>query len=211
MGKIFPSESPVARFLVRACIIRNDLVLAQEATGREYAREDEHRPGVPIYHLFVASAHYREAAKVIHEELEHPAVAKFVESLSPQTQQRLKRLTQSFTPWPGSFVETRLKPLRDTVFHYPTAEDVERALREIRESETGIDFRGGTYLDTRYTFADDVLMGITQEHIGADEAEIEATLTELATLIQEYVYFVHEAVTTYLDRFNEGLFRVDTY
>ena len=211
LGKAFPPESDVSRFLARICQIRNDLVLVQELAGLEYGRGEGHRPGVPIYLLLMGASHYREAAKILEEESESSGVRAFLDSLDPTTSARFENLEKSYSPWSGSFVEQRLKPLRDSTFHYPDAQAVRAALHQARGIDTGIDHGEGSYLETRYTFADDLLVNIVEGHMGVDQSEVEQTMEEVATLIQEFIYFVHGAVAAYLDRLNESLFTVEQY
>lgn len=205
LGSVFPPGSAVSRFLVRLAIIRNDLILTQRRTQSDYEKGDQDE-GVSMHLLYVTVSHFREAAKVLKEELEDPAVQSFVATLTKETRDRLGRIEASFTPWKGSFVEATLKPIRDAVFHYPEAEEVEAALRELHKSGASIDLGEGRHIDIRYSFADELLVRIVAGHLGSSTEELEASLQRVATLTLDYVYFVSEATVTYFKRLNRTAF-----
>lgn len=198
IGRAFPANSPVARFVTRLAVVTNDLMLTQENTGLEYERPGGGREGVPLYYLFTAGSHFREAVKLLDQDLKNPEVSAFVAGLPADPQARLSRLRSSYEPWKSSFVESRLKPLRDQTFHYPSDGDVTEALERAAPLRSGMDLGSGTYLETRYDFADQIITTLAAAALGESIDELQKTLERFAELMMDYVYFSHAVVTHYL-------------
>lgn len=208
MGDVFPADCTIARFLTRLCVVTNDLILNLENSSREQQRKGRERQGVSLYYLYTSCSHFREAVKVLDEDLSTPEVKAFVAELDSAAHTHLQSLLSSFTPWQGSFVETRLKPLRDLTFHYLPRSDVEESLRQSSGLVTSIDLGTGTYADTRYAFADQVITTVAAVAFGRDEHQMEESLDTFAGHVRSYVFFTHKAVAHYLHKCPKSVFTI---
>jgi hypothetical protein len=152
--------------------------------------------------FYLGCSHYREAVKALEFDLKKPDVKGFVDRLDVETLKTLKELRSGHVPWQGSFVERRLYPLRNCVFHYfsDADGDVElmKALSEVALKDSGI--RVGSFMQTRFYFADEI-MSVQAGRVLADkdgEEGLKEVITKLPGLIMNYLNFSHAAVEHYL-------------
>lgn len=205
---VFPPGDAVSQFLVGLCMAVNDVKLSikNDAMSPEQVTEGESN-----YSLYLMCAYYREAAKFLHDWLEHEQVAKFLEDLSPEDRQRLETLKASFTPWSGSFVENFVKPVRDVVFHYTTisASTLRACLERAANRKVDIEMGKGTYRESRYGFADEILATCIAEMWGDSESRLKIVIERVAELALNLVYFGHAAVALRLDQVDPAVLELD--
>ena len=190
---VFPPEDAVSQFLVGLCMAVNDVTLSIK---NDVALSEHGTAGEGNYSLYLMCAYYREAAKFLHLWLEDEQVAAFLEDLSPDHHKRLAKLRKSFTPWNGSFVQDSVKPVRDVVFHYTTISPstLRTCLERASDRRVDIELGAGTYRDSRYSFADEILATYIHEAWGASESQLNAIVERVADLVLDLVYFTHAAV-----------------
>jgi hypothetical protein len=210
IGTVLPASDSVARFVCGLAMAVNDLTLTNEQTSREVARTDTNRPGISLHHMYRLCAHYREAAKFLSDALADPRIAAFAHALPKEAVADLAALEASCTPWVGSFVETKLKPVRDVVFHYIdwSKPDLADAMAVAHDAESGIDIGSGSYAESRYGFADEVVRAAATKSWGSTEQEIASVLRELTGLVLALTRFGHAAVTAYLESRPRSVFRL---
>ena len=206
IGTVFPPGNPVARFVCGVAIAMNDLTLTNEHAASEFARTDGGRNGISLHNLYRLCAHYREAAKFLDDALDDPRVSGFVGTLSTEAQADLAVLQASYSPWHGSFVESKLKPVRDAVFHYMdwTKSDLTDAMATAANVDSGIELGRGTYAENRYEFADEIVRAHAAKPWGSTEKEITRVLRQLTELVLAFTRFGHVAVTAYLKSSPQG-------
>jgi hypothetical protein len=205
IGKVFPAGSPVARFIVRLCLAANDLNAVNKRSREEVMQSGE-GGNCGRYFFYLACAHYREAIKSIENDLRKPEVVKFVGKLDKDSQATLAKLQTAFTPWKGSFVETQLVPLRNSVFHYfsdPEGDaELALALAEASSKESRINLSPeNLLLNTRFDFADEVMAVLAGRALGGKDREkgLEEVLSRLPDLMVSYISFAHAALVYYLE------------
>ncbi|MCZ0936606.1 MAG: hypothetical protein OXJ54_15715 [Gemmatimonadetes bacterium] len=201
---VFPPEDAVSQFLVGLCMAINDVTLSIKLQG---ALLEQGTEGESNYSLYLMCAYYREAAKFLDDWLEKEPVSAFLGDLSPEDHRRLDRLRKSFTPWSGSFVEKSVKPVRDVVFHYTTISSSTLRTRLERASDHRVDIEmgSGTYQESRYGFADEILATYIHEAWGASESQLKAIVERVADLALDLVYFAHAAVDLRLGQVDPSL------
>jgi len=210
IGDVFPAEDRVAQFLVGLCMAMNDVTLVFQQmdrlsdTPRAASREN-------TYYMYLACAYYREAAYFLELGLADGEVTAFLDGLSGHGKAELERVRASFSPWEGSYVATRLKPIRDVLFHYkPWAlERIEPYLRRAAHDLSAIEMGGGRYVDHRYEFADAVFEEFVQEVWGHSEQDLTVVMKELVDLVLAFTHFVHEAVTLRLGAVAKGVIELE--
>lgn len=190
---VFPAEDTVSQFLVGLCMAINDVTLSIKHQG---ALLEQGTEGESSYSLYLMCAYYREAAKFLHAWLKNEQVSAFLEDLSPEDHGRLDRLRRSFTPWSGSFVEKSVKPVRDVVFHYTTisSSKLRTCIERASDRRVDIEMGSGTYQESRYGFADEILATFIREAWGNSEAHLKDVIGQVARLALDLVYFGHAAV-----------------
>ena len=199
IGDVFPHEDVVSQFLTGLCMVVNDVTLTMR--HMDGIRETpEGQSGVNTYYLYLTCAYYREAAHFLKLGLNNAEVASFLDDLSPEGRVHLETVKDSFTPWEGSFVRDVLRPVRNVVFHYtPMSVGRMRPYLESASDEISrIEMGEGTYLETRYEFADAVFEKYVLDVWGQSESELADTMTRIVTLVLALMYFAHEAVTARL-------------
>ena len=203
IGEILPAADPVARFLTGLCLITNDLTFIANG-GQNGAASD--RAPLSLRHLHLMSAHLREATKYLHDALQDESARAFLSGLSDEGRQRLTRVESSFTPWQGSFVQSRLKPLRDAVFHYLESgpEQLGALLAAAKGIESGVDLGAGTYYETDYAFGHEVVNQYLLRSWGTDSDVLEETMLRVTDLFLDFAFLTHEAMSLWLDRAKEA-------
>ena len=168
IGDAFPHEDVVSQFLTGLCMVVNDVTLTMRQMHRIHDTR-EGQSGVNTYYLYLTCAYYREAAHFLELGLKNAEVTSFLADLSPDNRDHLATVTNSFTPWNGSFVKDKLKPIRDVVFHYkPLSLDRMRPyLESASAEESHIELGQGSYLETRYEVCRCCLHEIRAGRVGA--------------------------------------------
>ena len=209
IGDVFPHEDVVSQFLTGLCMVVNDVTLTMRQMDR-IRDTREGQSGVNTYYLYLTCAYYREAAHFLELGLKNAEVTSFLADLSPDGRDHLKTVTDSFTPWNGSFVKDKLKPIRNVVFHYkPLSLDRMRPyLKSASGEESHIELGQGTYLETRYEFADAVFVKYVLDVWGRSESELRDIMKQVVTLVLALMYFAHEAVTARLAGVDQDAFEV---
>jgi hypothetical protein len=200
IGEVFAPSDPIARFVTGVCLIANDLTTLVEQIRNESSRCPKERSGVSLHLLYTLAARYREAAKFVQKGLEDTAVRRFVGQLSSEASENLSKIEASFTPWKGSFVEDKLKPLRDSVFHYPKWDEaeLEQWLDDAAEIQSGIEIGRGRYRDIRFDYADEVASRPALRIWGATHAELGEVMQRLAQLTVAITYFASAAASSHV-------------
>lgn len=209
IGDVFPHDDVVSQFLTGLCLVVNDVTLTMRQMD-QIRDTQQGQSGVHTYYLYLTCAYYREAAHFLELGLGNAEVASFLAKLSPDGRDQLETVKHSFTPWTGSFVKDKLKPIRDVVFHYrPLSLDHMRPyLESASNEESHIELGQGSYLETRYEFADAVFTKYVLDVWGRSKSELEDIMKQVMTLVLALVYFAHEAVTCRLAEVDNNVFEV---
>ena len=209
IGDVFPHEDVVSEFLTGLCMVVNDVTLTMRHMDRTYETPGG-QSGVNTYYLYLTCAYYREAAKFLAKRLKDAAVASFLEDLPPNGRAQLETVKESFTPWDASFVRDVLIPVRNVVFHYTprSPSEMQSCLERVSDGKSHIELGEGTYLDTRYAFADAVLATYVAKKWGDSVSELTYVMERIGELVLALTYFAHEAVTLRLDQVDPGVFEV---
>jgi hypothetical protein len=210
IGDVLPADDLVAQFLTGLAIIINDvtLVAAHMVAIHDKPEGDS---GINTYYLYLTCAYYREAAKYLDEMIDVPEVAQFLARLSSEGTENLDALRDSFRPWPGSFVKMKLEPVRNLVFHYTPFRPKELVphLAAASELESWIELGSGTYAETRYAFADEVLTNYVTAIWGNSVDELTELMERMRDLVLALTYFGHEVIALRLHDIGLGHFRVE--
>lgn len=208
---MFPSGSPVAKFVAGLALIENDLVSTNKTLIAALEQSEPNISPEGRQHFWQATAQYREAAKYIEEALHIPEVAAFILALPPDVQKNAEEVKKSCTPWEGSFVKTISKPIRDNLFHYPCPTDSawDKVLDSLKEQESGIRFCGELLSDTRLIFADEIRVTLLAQYLGSNYAEMAESMTKLASFISAAINLSQHSLNKYLEDLPAGTFRTE--
>jgi len=175
-GDAFPADSVIARWVAGMTLIANDLLQVNlgviEASDVVVDQSSE-----AVYLFWLACAHYREAAHFMQKGSELPEVQASIAQLPEQTREHWAAIQESFEPWEGSFVQGRLKPLRDDFFHYPKPTDQKWGgmLARVADRRSGVRVRGSEIVgNVRGVFADDLRAELLSQYIGVTPDELGA-------------------------------------
>ena len=202
IGDVFPHDDVLSQFVSGLCIVVNDITLTvrhMEAHGSWSRETPGDQPGVNLSYLYRLCAVYREAASFLGLSLKKPEVDSFLSDLSPEGCKQLEVVKESFTPPEGSFVEGKVRRVRNAASHYrdmspgkmrPYLEGAsdERSWIEVGEEGTSI----------WYEFAAAVFKETLLKEVGQSEAELEDFMNRLAKLVLAFASFAREAVTMWL-------------
>lgn len=112
IGAAFPSDSPLARFIVAVAGALNDNLISNTLFVQS------EKPYEHIYFFKLASSHLYEAAETLRQgHREWDVVREFVAELDEERNHEFERIVALAAPdaeWPGS----RLKAIRNSFFHY---------------------------------------------------------------------------------------------
>ncbi|MET0510839.1 MAG: hypothetical protein ABW135_04060 [Thermoleophilaceae bacterium] len=153
-AEVFPSNDPVARFVVAMSIARNDIRHALKQAG---AANDLDSPDF-TYWIRVASGHFFEAEGALREWRKVDEVRRFIEKLPSDGKDALGKVCSAVQKMgPGA-----LEHVRERTFHYPSPvsryrldEELAEALRALSDEEVGLVEADGF---VRWCFADDVAL-----------------------------------------------------
>jgi hypothetical protein len=153
--EVFPSEDPVARFMVTTAMARNDVRHAIFKAGEANTGS---RPEF-AYWVRLSTGHFFEAAHAIERWRQVSEIGEFISALPEPAQVELKKVTTSLEEL-GRRV---LAHSRNRTFHYPypssrypTDAELKRALKELGEQQAEwLDQGDGRF---RLKFADDVAL-----------------------------------------------------
>ena len=150
----------------------NDLVLANASLNDAFEAAGKGASPEGLYFFRLAASHYREACKLLDAGQKDADVAAFIGGLPKEAQDLFEKVKRSFTPFKGSFVEGKLKPVRNAVFHYgDLAEgEIQGALEELKENESLVSVEAATLRGLRMVWADEVALRLAFGHLeGIDE------------------------------------------
>lgn len=207
IGAVFPSESPLARFVVAVGGALNDNILSN--TLFVQARQGHER----LYFFNLASSHLFEAAETFRQaHREWQEVRDFVATLEAERREEFERLTALAEPnasWPGD----RLKAIRNSFFHYlrldrAAAEagqlPIARGLAEAVDLESSLVIEPGAGLSgIRALFADEVLVKTITD--GYEDDELERLVEALAAYQGDLNRFAQGAIGRYVREQPDGL------
>ena len=209
IGDVFPHEDIVSQFLTGLCLAINDITMVMRNLSNTL-EPSEDRYNENLYNLYLLCAYYREAAHFLAKGLNILEVSAFLDDLSQESREKLETIKDSFTPWEGSFVKDKLKPIRDVVFHYtPMSLDRIRPHLESASNESSdIEMGDGTYQETRYKFADAVFVKYVLDQWGHSASEIRDIMVRIKDLSIDLLSVAHEAVDAQLGRVDQQAFEV---
>ena len=201
IGNVFPHDDAVSQFMTGLCIVVNDVTLMLRHMDR-IEDSPEGQSGVFTYYLYLTCAFLREAAHFLEKGLKDADVASFLDDLSDDGRVHLETVKDSFAPWQTSFVKQVLKPVRDVVFHYTpmSLDGIRPHLEGASDEISGIEMGEGTYLETRYEFADAVVAKYVLSVWGDSVPEAKDILERVGQLVLALTFFAHEAMKVWLER-----------
>lgn len=207
IGAAFPSESPLARFIVAVGGALNDNVLSNSF----FVKSEE--PFEHLYFFNLASSHLYEAAEILrkaHREWEE--VRDFVAGLDEDRRKEFERIAALADPaadWPGP----RLKEIRNSFFHYLR---LDRAAAEAGHLplahglHAAADVEGVLVSDPtwplsgiRALFADEVAIKTVTDNF--DDGELERLVAALADYQGDLSRFAQGALGRYLREQPDGV------
>lgn len=214
IGAAFPADSILARWVAGLTMIANDLIHTNVTLINTLDSGNAAESSDATFYFWLACAQYREAAEFLRQK-EPPEVASFVAQLSPETLRHRAEILPSFTPFPGSFVDTVLRPLRNRLFHYPKAssEELRSALAAASLQVSGVRVMGEEKVgNVRGVFADEVRARLLGGYLHATDAEreIRETMKSISGLMSSLIAFAHGCLTEYLIQLPPGLVTVDS-
>jgi hypothetical protein len=207
IGDAFPSDSPLARFIVAVARGMDDTTLANgyfASANQDYER---------LYFFTLASCHLHEMAETLRKaHTQWQEVRDFVARFDDEWQDEFNRiiaLADQPPPWPGN----RLKELRNSFFHSlkldrAAAEagrlPLQRGLTDASEMEGSIIIEdGGPLNGIRSLFADEVFVKtFTADY---EEDELERLVASFAEYQPALNRFAQAAVGRYLAELPEGV------
>jgi hypothetical protein len=199
IGKAFPAEEPIARWLTVCAMALNDILLVHRwLFPAIHNRTPDY---VNNYLSRLGAAHLFEAAKFLADSDRIQEVKDFVAELSQDDQEAYRRLIGLAKTDPG-FPED-LTRARNQFFHYaellPQAPDHEKlraALREHASTISEIQDQGPSPIEGfRARFADDVSIELSYPD---EKVELPDFMGELAGRILDFIRFGSAAVIHYL-------------
>jgi len=201
MGEAFPADSVLGKWMVLLSVLLNDLILANEHLVEALDRSGSSPSPEGVYFFRLTCSHFREAAKFLDCAHRQPQVKAFLEVLNSDARRDHDFVRSTFSPWQGSFVETTVKPIRDTFFHYPALGSIElkAALCELAMRETEVLLKGTRIHDVRAVFADEVGVRLALGHLG-DDANIRVAIDRLTEVTTALLRFMDAALTEYFSR-----------
>ena len=195
IGEVFPAHSLLSRWIAGLSLIANDLVLINVQLLQAIDADADESPEA-VFYFWLACAHFREAAKFLGSSTSDQTIRQFIARLPRATLRQWRSVRKSFDPWPGSFVQRALKPLRDHIFHYPppTDKDWERILAGVSDKTSGVRVLGEeTIGNTRGVFADEIRAEMLGVYLGQNHEEIGESMRLLSQLIGSTVFFARES------------------
>jgi len=165
IGRAFPADDPIARFVTVLAQAHNDFVRVFERMSNANAASDEAEDqAVRILGLRLNAASHAEASAFLKDATRRwPDIKHFVAELSEDVQTDIAHVmgvtdptSEHYLPW--------LEPHRNVTFHYAEMhplkalhdnEEIQVALRRARTSVGEIS-DGGRFGDVRFGFADEV-------------------------------------------------------
>ena len=102
LGDAFPSDSPIAKWLIGLSIITNDLVISSRRLIKAAKREDINFLTSISYDMGVACAHYREAAKYLNNMARQEEVAIYINGLPNDVKKLYESIKNSYDHWDTS-------------------------------------------------------------------------------------------------------------
>jgi hypothetical protein len=170
IGEAFPADEPVARFVTVLAMASND---CQRSMAALLSLPDAPDSGaVGLMYFRQQAAMVFEVALFIRDAVqEHPEVQVFLDTLPRTAKDRRDQIVGSIEKDSPHFLGTWLGRRRNTTFHYPKMdrrkatqgnEEIQTPMAEAASVEGTINL-GGTLAETRFWFADEVVVQWFQE------------------------------------------------
>jgi hypothetical protein len=205
-GDIIGDKQELSSWISTLGMIANDLNLTNTQL-LNYNQDDfrRHSPEVS-YYFWLTCSHYRETAKFLGDTLDLPVIQAFIASLDEGIKEILTEVRQRFEPWEGSFVQEIAKGIRDTFIHYPLPRDEvwNNLWNELREKQGEIRQRDTSLAGTRWVFADDIRVNITQLELDLNDTHMAENIGNLGNAVANVIMFCQTTITEHLDRLPDG-------
>jgi hypothetical protein len=202
IGRSFPADQPVARFVTVLAMMSNDL---RRLITRLF--DDDVDEGERIFYFRLLVSAFFEASKFLRESVPRwQELQAFVTSLDADARHELERVTGACDPESKFYLGAWVQNHRNVTFHYSQMhperaaagkEEIGTALRDASDIESSIDADEGL-LGIRFTFADQVAVQWLPD---GDSAE--SVLETLRELHLDLVQFTQRAFQMYLDSLAE--------
>jgi hypothetical protein len=199
IGKTFPANNTVAKFLTVLAMMSNDLARLITLMIQEDLDE-----GDRIFYFRLLASAFFEASKFLRESaVRWPELGEFVAALEDEASSEFERLAGASDARSESYLGEWIESHRNVTFHYSEMhprraaagrEEIGRALRDAADIESEITV-GEDLISVRFTFADEVAVQWLPD---GDMAAI-----ELETLRERHidlVRFAQRAFHSYLAR-----------
>jgi hypothetical protein len=195
IGKAFPANKPVARFVAVLAMINNDWLRTTRAMNPAPKDDGE---GARLLFMRQQLAYYYEARKALLHFREQEPVATFIESLDASAQERYDAVVSA----PEELREL-LRVTRNVTFHYPKGrKELAKALRDAKDVTGRITVRGGDST-VRFGFADEVTVQLAGLF---DDRKLLKALSEARIALG---HFVFAAVAEYVRSLPRGVVRTE--
>lgn len=205
MGDVFPSDDPVARWIINLARASNDLLIANGRLLRgleDGTPEEEH-----LYDIRAISTHSWELATFIREsERDHAEVASFIERLAPEPVQDFRDVLNLIDADPVELKPgkmwsfgTALATARNQFTHYSKIgrRQLGPAIKRV-ETEEGELLLGESFKDFRAQFAAAVDAQIFHPLEKKDPESFKKFLSQLQLVVGGLIRFSSTAVQVYL-------------
>lgn len=198
MGKVILKGNPLAEWIVVAGMILNDLIFANRNLLEVHKNNGP--AAEALYYFRIAASHFREACRFFDASYDVPKINNLIKKLSQEAKKNYNLMRSKFSPWPGSFVEKKIKPIRDHSFHYPNPgdKDLQKALEDTSDFDTRITFEGDSWNGFRAEFADEIANNYALGHL-ADLEDHKVTMDELSQIMVAAIRFLDEAITIFFE------------
>lgn len=158
IGRSFPADDPVARFVTVLAMMSNDLVRLITLLF-----DDDLDEGDRIFYFRLLASAFFEASTFLRESVPRwPELQAFVVSLGAEARGELERLAGACDAKSAFYLGDWIEGHRNVTFHYSEMhperaaagrEEIGRALRDAADIESEITI-GGELISVRFKFAD---------------------------------------------------------
>jgi hypothetical protein len=201
IGDAFPADDPVARFLVVAAMMSNDLLRLVDWM----LAADDRDAALRLFCFRIQTALFFEASCFLREMRRRwPVIKSFLDGLDADTRTDFERVAGATDPNSAMFLGSWVEKNRNLTFHYadmhptrPAARDaLLSALHRCHDVEGQISVSdGGQLRSVRFGFADDVAV---QWFPDADDPGV--LIEELRERVVALVGLAHRAIVSYFAR-----------
>jgi len=209
-ASVFPPGNHVSAWISVIALITNELNIVNRNLFRQFKGHRSKGTFEVPYYLWLACSHYREAAKFLGISEQNPEISSFIQSLPESIKSQYREVKSTYEPFEGSFVETAIKPVRDTFFHYSKVDSTlwESLWAELRNEHGELSYSGNSIDSSNWEFAEDIRINMIEKSLENSNYSIDQVVPELAHMIVNMVVFGQNVVTEYFSQVpNDSIFQ----